>query len=42
MEQTVDAAREVFTLMRESLERGGLGDLLECDLTEDVFRRLVR
>jgi glutamate-1-semialdehyde 2,1-aminomutase len=42
VEQTIAAAREVFTLMREGLVRGRLDSLLECDLTQDAFRRLVR
>ena len=42
VEQTVAAAREVFTLMRDGLDRGRLDELLECDLTQDAFRRLVR
>ncbi len=42
VEQTVAAAREVFTLLREGLDRGRLDALLECDLTQDAFRRLVR
>ena len=42
VEQTVAAAREVFTLLREGLDHGRLDTLLECDLTQDAFRRLVR
>ena len=42
VEQTVAAAREVFTLMRDGLDRGRLDALLECDLTQDAFRRLVK
>ena len=42
VEQTMGAAREVFTLLREGLDRGRLDALLECDLTQDAFRRLVR
>ena len=42
VEQTVDAALETFALMREGLDLGRLEDLLECDLTQDAFRRLVR
>jgi glutamate-1-semialdehyde aminotransferase len=42
VEQTVAAAREAFALMRDGLDRGRLDDLLECDLTQDAFRRLVR
>lgn len=40
--QTTDAARQVFTLMREALERNSLDQLLECPLSQDSFRRLVR
>jgi glutamate-1-semialdehyde 2,1-aminomutase len=42
VEQTVAAAREVFALLRDGLDRGRLVELLECDLTQDAFRRLVR
>jgi glutamate-1-semialdehyde aminotransferase len=42
VEQTVAAAREVFALMQEGLKRGTIDRLLECDLTQDAFRRLVR
>jgi glutamate-1-semialdehyde 2,1-aminomutase len=42
VEQTVAAAREVFTLMAEGLARGTVDRLLECDLQQDAFRRLVR
>lgn len=41
-EQTVNAARAVFALMRAGLERGNVAALLECDLQQDAFRRLVR
>lgn len=42
IEQTVAAAREVFTIMQRGLERGALDELLHSDLTQDAFRRLVR
>jgi glutamate-1-semialdehyde aminotransferase len=42
VEQTVAAAREVFTQLREGLDRNRIDKLLECDLTQDAFRRLVR
>ncbi len=42
LEQTLAAAREVFVLLQEGLERDRLDTLLECDLTDDAFRRLVR
>jgi glutamate-1-semialdehyde 2,1-aminomutase len=42
VEQTVIAAREVFALMRDGLTRGTIDRLLECDLQQDAFRRVVR
>src|SRR5207253_6331588 len=36
VEQTVQAAREVFGLIREGLDRGDIDRLLECDLTQDA------
>lgn len=42
IEQTVGAAREVFALLAEAWRRDALATLLECDLTQDAFRRLVR
>ena len=42
VEQTIAAAREVFTLLHDGLERGRPDELLQCDLTQDAFRRLVR
>jgi glutamate-1-semialdehyde aminotransferase len=42
VEQTVAAARETFTLMHDGLQRGNIEHLLECDLQQDAFRRLVR
>jgi glutamate-1-semialdehyde 2,1-aminomutase len=42
IEQTVAAAREVFTLLHEGWTGGTLDNLLECDLQQDAFRRLVR
>ncbi|HKB37057.1 MAG TPA: aminotransferase class III-fold pyridoxal phosphate-dependent enzyme, partial [Gemmataceae bacterium] len=42
VEQTMTAAREVFTLMREGLARGSIDRLMACDLQQDAFRRLVR
>lgn len=41
IEQTVAAARETFTLMRDGLQRETIHQLLECDLRQDAFRRLV-
>jgi glutamate-1-semialdehyde 2,1-aminomutase len=42
VDQTVSAAREVFTLIRHGLDQNCIDRLLECDLTQDAFRRLVR
>ncbi len=42
LEQTLDAARQVFPTLRDGWANGTLDDLLECDLSEDAFRRLVR
>ncbi|MGV3719357.1 MAG: aspartate aminotransferase family protein [Actinomycetota bacterium] len=42
LERTTAAARQVFPLLRDGWERNSLDELLECDLTEDAFRRLVR
>ncbi len=42
VEHTVAAAREVFALLRQGLERGTLEALLECELQQESFRRLVR
>lgn len=41
LEQTMAAARETFTLLAEAVACGNIDDLLECELREDVFRRLV-
>ena len=42
IEQTVNAARETFSLIAEGLKRNHIDALLECDPREDPFRRLVR
>jgi glutamate-1-semialdehyde 2,1-aminomutase len=42
LEQTAAAARETFTLLADALERGTLDRLLECDVQQEAFRRLVR
>lgn len=42
LEQTANAARDVFSLIRSGLEKNNIDSLLECDLTQDAFRRLVR
>ncbi len=41
VEQTIAAARETFTLITQGIARGNVAHLLECELKEDVFRRLV-
>lgn len=41
VEQTIAAARETFALMRDGLQNGMIQQLLECDLRQDAFRRLV-
>jgi glutamate-1-semialdehyde 2,1-aminomutase len=42
IEQTVNAARGVFALVQEGVAGGTIDRLLECDLQQDAFRRLVR
>jgi glutamate-1-semialdehyde aminotransferase len=42
VEQSVNAAREVFELLANGWRRGDLDSRLECDPTQDAFRRLVR
>jgi glutamate-1-semialdehyde 2,1-aminomutase len=42
IDQTVAAARETFQIMAQGLERGTLGQLLECQQQVESFRRLVR
>jgi glutamate-1-semialdehyde 2,1-aminomutase len=42
VDQTVGAAREVFQVIRDGLDQRKLDDLLECEPTQDAFRRLVR
>ncbi len=42
IEHTVHAAREAFSLMAEGLKRNRIDRLLECELQEDAFQRLVR
>lgn len=42
LEQTTQAAREVFLLIRQALDRGDVDQQLECDLSQDAFRRLVQ
>lgn len=42
VEQTVTAAGEVFAGLREALDSRTLSQRLECDLSQDAFRRMVR
>lgn len=42
VEQTLGAARETFTLLAEAAAGNRVDALLECELREDAFRRLVR
>ena len=41
IDQTVDAAGETFEIIRQGLETGRIGDLLDCEVRRDSFRRLV-
>lgn len=41
VEQTVNAARDVFAIITDALQQGDVKQRLECELKEDVFRRLV-
>lgn len=40
--QTVNAAREAFTIIRDALETKSVAQKLECDVQKDAFRRLVK
>jgi len=40
--QTVTAARESFALIQEALSTESIEKVLQCDLQQDAFRRLVR
>jgi glutamate-1-semialdehyde 2,1-aminomutase len=42
IDETINAAREVFQLMQDGIDRKNIDSLLECDLSQDAFRRLVR
>ncbi len=42
LDQTTAAARETFAILKRGLDAGTLADLLEADLSQDVFRRIVR
>ena len=41
IEQTADAAREVFTLIGEALDAGRVDERLEAQERQEFFRRLV-
>ena len=41
IEQTIAAARETFVLIADGLNAGRLDQLMECELRQDFFRRLV-
>jgi len=42
LQQTCDAARETFTIIREAIDTETVAPRLECDLQQDAFRRLVQ
>lgn len=42
IEQTVDAARTTFTLIKDALDANAIDQKLECPPRGDAFRRLVR
>ena len=42
LEQTIDAAKAAFQIIRDALETNTIEQRLECDLQKDAFRRLVR
>ncbi|EAQ78074.1 aspartate aminotransferase family protein [Blastopirellula marina] len=42
LDQTVNAARETFAIIRNGLEDGNLDAKLECGVQQESFRRLVR
>ncbi|MEZ6054273.1 MAG: aminotransferase class III-fold pyridoxal phosphate-dependent enzyme [Planctomycetaceae bacterium] len=41
VKQTVEAARDVFAIITDALVKGDVKQRLECELKQDVFRRLV-
>ncbi|MFN0054253.1 MAG: hypothetical protein ACKV0T_18920, partial [Planctomycetales bacterium] len=41
LDQTEAAARGTFALLQEGWTTGTLDELLECDVTQESFRRLV-
>ena len=42
LDRTEEVVRESFAVIQDGLENDRLDDLLECELQEDLFRRLVR
>ena len=42
LEQTIGAARESFTIIRDALASNTVEQKLECEVQQDAFRRLVR
>jgi len=42
IDQTVAASQEIFEIMANGIQDNHIDDLLECELTEDSFQRLVR
>jgi glutamate-1-semialdehyde 2,1-aminomutase len=42
LEQTAQAARETFAIVRDALAANAVSQRLECDVQQDAFRRLVR
>jgi len=42
LEQTAQAVRETFTIIRDALETNTVEQKLECPVQQDAFRRLVR
>ncbi len=42
LERTIDAAREVFAIIRDALATKSVEQRLECAVQQDAFRRLVR
>lgn len=41
IEQTTDAARETFGLIADGIESSRIDDLIECEIREEPFKRLV-
>lgn len=42
LQQTIGAAREVFTIIRDAIATNTVENQLECVIQQDAFRRLVR